>query len=128
MSSSIFIILNDVPFHQFFSGLSAEVANTVLTLRNIAGELTGLPQSMFRSKDPADADYVSRASLPRIRELLGITTTTETKADNEVITKDVYAEIPPFLYHPDHLSDPKFLFQNPLIFQVCNISARNHVI
>lgn len=104
--------------------MTSEVANTVLALRSISGELTGIPQSMFRSKDPKDPDYISRASLPRIRELLGITTTTDTKPNGEVVTKDVYADFPPFIYHPDHPNDPKFLFQNPLMFKV-RISAHD---
>lgn len=66
-------------------------------------------------------DYVSRATIPRIRELLGITAISETNADGEVVTRDVYEDFPPFLYHPEHPKDPKYLFQGPMLFQVRNV-------
>lgn len=94
--------------------MSKGISNSIERFRRQAGEIFGTAQDIFRKPN------YPRASVPRLRHLLGISTAID--------GRDVYATFPPILFPNGYDGNMSHVFLNPILFQVCDLDTDSQVI
>ncbi|KJA13372.1 hypothetical protein HYPSUDRAFT_209601 [Hypholoma sublateritium FD-334 SS-4] len=96
---------------RFLKGVGDGISNALDRFRRMGGQVFGIPGNIFTTT------HYPRATVPEIRQLLGITQATNTSGK----VYDIYPEFPPVLFPTDRPGDMRHVFLNPLLFKVARM-------